>query len=92
MIEKNNERVNRIYGDWNYEDNIANEDVDWLIDQAKKVEQLQEEIRMVREQNTFLIKGLKQCTQDIEWGESISKHADKIKRIAVETLNNHTRS
>lgn len=42
MVETNEERVNRIYGEWNYDDNISNEDVDWLIEQAKKYQKLED--------------------------------------------------
>lgn len=45
MQETTSERANRIYGNWNYQDNVANEDVDWLIDEVKKVALYEEALK-----------------------------------------------
>lgn len=49
MKETNEERANRIYGNWNYEDNIENEDVDWLIERAKLSVKYEEALTKIAE-------------------------------------------
>lgn len=69
--ETNAERINRIYGQWNYEDNLVNDDVDWIIERAKKVEGYEKAIEFAIDylsasdigQVQMVVKSLKQALE-----------------------------
>lgn len=53
MAETNSERANRLYGEWNYNDNLKNEDVDWLIEQAKENVRLREALEFYADKERY---------------------------------------